>query len=158
MIDISPKKTYTWLTDNQKKFSTLLIMQEMQLKTTMRYHFIPGRMAIINKTVNNKVNLWLIHVDVRQKPTEYCKASQSFQFSHSVVSDSLRPHGLQHTRPPCPSPTPEVCSNSWNRVSDAIQPSHPLSSPSPPACNLSWHQGLFKWVSSSNQVANVLEF
>ena len=34
------------------------------------------------------------------------------QFSHSVVSDSLRPHGLQHTRPPCPSPTPRVCSNS----------------------------------------------
>ena len=34
------------------------------------------------------------------------------QFSHSVVSDSLRPHGLQHTRLPCPSPTPEACSNS----------------------------------------------
>ena len=36
----------------------------------------------------------------------------SVQFSCSVVSDSLRPHGLQHTRPPCPSPTPEVYSNS----------------------------------------------
>ena len=33
-------------------------------------------------------------------------------FSHSVVSDSLRPHGLQHTRPPCPSPTPGACSSS----------------------------------------------
>ena len=44
------------------------------------------------------------------------------------------------------------------RVSDAIQPSHPLSSPSPPALNLSQHQGLFKWVSSSHQVAKVLEF
>ena len=43
-------------------------------------------------------------------------------------------------------------------VSDAIQPSHPLSSPSPPALNLSWCQGLFKWVSSSHQVAKVLEF
>ena len=43
-------------------------------------------------------------------------------------------------------------------VCDAIQPSHPLSSPSPPAFNLSQHQGLFKWVSSSNQVAKVLEF
>ena len=41
-------------------------------------------------------------------------------------------------------------------VSDAIKPSHPLSSPSPPAFNLS--QGLFKWVSSSHQVAKVLEF
>ena len=37
----------------------------------------------------------------------------SVQFSHSVMSDSLRPHGLQHTRLPCPSPTPRACSNSW---------------------------------------------
>ena len=43
-------------------------------------------------------------------------------------------------------------------VSDAIQPSHPLSSPSSPAFNLSQHQGLFKWVSSLRQVAKVLEF
>ena len=41
----------------------------------------------------------------------------SVQFSRSVVSDTLRPHGLQHTRPPCPSPTPRVysdsCASSW---------------------------------------------
>ena len=43
-------------------------------------------------------------------------------------------------------------------VGDAIQPSHPPSSPSPPALNLSQHQGLFKWVSSSHQVARILEF
>ena len=43
-------------------------------------------------------------------------------------------------------------------VGDAIQPSHPLSSPSPPAFKLSQHQGLCKWVSSSHQVANLLEF
>ena len=36
----------------------------------------------------------------------------SVQFSHSVMSDSLQLHGLQHTRPPCPSPTPGVYSNS----------------------------------------------
>ena len=36
----------------------------------------------------------------------------SFQFCSSVVSDSWRPHGLQHARPPCPSPTPRVYSNS----------------------------------------------
>ena len=35
-----------------------------------------------------------------------------FRFSHSVVSDSLRPHGLEHARLPCPSPTPGACSNS----------------------------------------------
>ena len=43
-------------------------------------------------------------------------------------------------------------------VGDAIQPSHPLASPSPPALNLSQHQGIFKWVSSSHEVAKVLEF
>ena len=44
-----------------------------------------------------------------------------------------------------------------HRVNDAIQPPHPLLSPSP-AFNLSQHQGPFKWVSSSRQVAKVLEF
>ena len=39
--------------------------------------------------------------------------SSSVQFSCSVVSDSLRPHGMQHTRPPCPSPIPRVYSNSY---------------------------------------------
>ena len=43
-------------------------------------------------------------------------------------------------------------------VGDTIQPSHPLSSPSPPAFNLSQYQGLFQWVSSSHQVARVMEF
>ena len=45
-----------------------------------------------------------------------------------------------------------------HQVGDAIQPSHHLSSPSPPAFSHSQHQGLFKWVSSLNQVAKVLEF
>ena len=45
-----------------------------------------------------------------------------------------------------------------HQVSDAIQPSHPLSSPSPPALNPSQHQDLFQWISSLHQVAKVLEF
>ena len=87
-----------------------------------------------------------------------CDDLSSVQFSRSVVSDSLRPHELQHTRPPCPSPTPEFTQTHVHWVSDAIQPSHPLSSPSPPAFNLSQHQGLFKCVNSLHQVAKVLEF
>ena len=82
----------------------------------------------------------------------------SVQFSHSVVSDSLQPHEPQHTRPPCPSPTPELTQTHVHWVSDIIQPSHPQSSPSPPAFSLSQHQGLFQWVSSSHQGAKVLEF
>ena len=82
----------------------------------------------------------------------------SVQFSRSVVSNCLWPHASQHTRPPCPSLTPGVYSNSCPWVGDAIQQSHPLPSPSPPAPNLSQHHGLFQWVSSSHQVAKVWEF
>ena len=53
---------------------------------------------------------------------------------------------------------PEFTQTHVHWVGDSIQPSHPLSSPSPPALNLSQHWGLFKWVSSSLQVAKVLEF
>ena len=53
---------------------------------------------------------------------------------------------------------PEPTQTHVHRVNDAIQLSHPLLSPSPPALNLSQYQGLFKWVSSSHQVAKVLEF
>ena len=73
------------------------------------------------------------------------------------MSDSLRPHGLQHARLPCPSPTPGLYSNSCP-LSRWCHPSHPLSSPSLPVFSLSQHQGLFKWLSSSHQVAKVLAF
>ena len=53
---------------------------------------------------------------------------------------------------------PEFTQTHVHWVSDAIQPSHPLSSPSPPAPNPSQHQGLFQWVNSSHEVAKVLEF
>ena len=75
------------------------------------------------------------------------------QFSRSVMSDSLRPCGLQHTRPPCPSPTPEVYSKSCPLSWDAIQPPYLLSSSSTPVFNLSQHQSLFQWVGSLHQVA-----
>ena len=67
----------------------------------------------------------------------------SVQFSHSVMFDSLQPHGLKHTRLPCPSPTPRAYSNSC----PSSQWCHPAISssviPSLPAFNLSQHQGLF---------------
>ena len=54
----------------------------------------------------------------------------SVQFSHSVVSDSWRPHGLQHSGLPVPHQLLELAQTHVHQVSDAIQPSHPLSSPS----------------------------
>ena len=63
---------------------------------------------------------------------EMCLCLYSDQISRSVVSDSLRPDESQHTRPPCPSKLPEFTQTHVHQVSDAIQPSHPLSSPYPP--------------------------
>ena len=63
------------------------------------------------------------------KPRSSLKAAfwvHTVQFSHSVLSDSLRPHGLQHASLPCPSPTPELTQTHVHQVSDAVQPSHPL--------------------------------
>ena len=60
-----------------------------------------------------------------------------FLFSHSVVSDSLRAHGLQCARLPCPSLSPRVCSNSCLLRQWYHQSFHPLSPASPPALSLS---------------------
>ena len=89
------------------------------------------------------------------------------QFSHSVVSDSLRPHESQHARPPCPSPTPGVHSNS---CIDSVMPSshlilcHPLLllPPNPPSIRVFSNESTIrmKWpkywsfsfsISSSNE-------
>ena len=84
--------------------------------------------------------------------------SHNSQLSHSVMCDSLKPHGMQHDRLPCPSPTPGAYSNSCP-LSWWCHPTISISvNPSAPAFNLSQHQGLFKRVSSSYQVAKVLEF
>ena len=82
----------------------------------------------------------------------------SLLFSHSVVSNSLWPHGPHHTRLPILRHLSEFAQTHVHWVNDSIQLSHPLPSPSPPAFNLSQHQGLFQWVfSSSHQVAKILE-
>ena len=78
-------------------------------------------------------------------------AISSVQFSLSAVFDSLWPHGLQHARLPCLSPTPRACSDSCSSSPWC----HPTISSS--AFNLCQCQGLFQWVSSSHQVAKVLE-
>ena len=70
----------------------------------------------------------LFHYGLSQD-TEYsslCYTISSVQFSRSVVSDSLRPHELQHARPPCPSPTPRVYPNPW----PSSQWCHPATSSS----------------------------
>ena len=87
------------------------------------------------------------------------KTLSSVQFSSVTQScPTLRPHESQHTRPPCPSPTPAAYSNSC----PLSQWCHPAISssvvPSPAIPNPSQHHSLFQWVNSSHKVAKVLEF
>ena len=78
-------------------------------------------------------------------------------FSHQSCPTLCNPMDCSTPRFPVFHHLPEFAQIHVYSVSDAIQPSHPLSSPSPPAFNLSQHQGLFQWVGSSHQVAKVLE-
>ena len=82
----------------------------------------------------------------------------SVQFSHSVVSTLFDPMDCSTPGFPVHHQFPEFTQTHVHWVGDAIQPSHPLSSPCPPTFNLFQHQGLFQCVSSSNQVAKILEF
>ena len=83
----------------------------------------------------------------------------SVQFRCSVISDSLS-DPVDRSTPGLPvhHQLPKLAQTHIHWVGDAIQPSHPLLLPSPPTFNLSQHQDLSKWVSSSHQVAKVLEF
>ena len=90
--------------------------------------------------------------------------SNSVQFSHSVVSDSLRPHESQHTRPPCPSPTPGVHSDSrpssqWCHPAISSSVVHFSSCPqSLPASESFPMCQLFTWGSQSTGVSALTSF
>ena len=103
--------------------------------------------------------LWAgtISVHIVIPPLHFLQMVCSLLFSSSVMSDSLRPHGLQHARLLCPSLSLRVCTNSCWLSGWCIQPSRPLLYPCPPAFNFSQHQCLFQRFSSSHQVAKVLE-
>ena len=81
------------------------------------------------------------------------------QFSSVTQSCPTLCNPMNHSTPGLPvhHQLLEFTQNHVHRVSDDIQPPHPLSSPSPPAHNPSKHQGLFQWVSPSHEVAKVLE-
>jgi len=84
----------------------------------------------------------------------------SVQFSSVAQSCLTLCDPMNHSMPGLPvhHQLPEFTETHVHRVSDAIQPSHPLSSSSPLAPNPSQHQSLFQWVNSSHEVAKVLEF
>ena len=109
-----------------------------------------GLARVFSNTTLQKHQFFGAAFFIVQHSHPYMTTGKTFSSAHSVVSDSLWPHGLQHSRFPSPSPTPEACSNSRPSSRWCIQPSHPLSSPSP-AFNL------FQQISSLHQVAKVLD-
>jgi len=105
----------------------------------------------------------IIQIEVSQKAKHWYSIS-SVQFSHLVVSDSLQPHGLQHARPSCPSPSPGVHSNSrpssqWCHpaISSSVVPfsSCPQSLPASDTFPMSQ---LFTWGGQSTGVSALASF
>jgi len=120
------------------------------------------REATLQLTLASVLSAWQYFLNLEWfSGSFYLRASFSMLllllFSCSVMSTSLRPHGWQHSRLPCPSLSPRVCSNSC----PLSQWCHPTISssviPFPFALSLSQHQGFFQRVGSSNQVAKVSE-
>ena len=132
------------------------------------------KVPVISKTTRNqRLKIWQ-----RYRTTEallYCRwkctmknyffmwvwyICVAFQFSSVAQSCSNHCDPMNRSTPGLPvhHQLLESTQIHVHRVSDAIQPSHPLSSPSPPAPNPSQHQSLFQWVNSSHEVAKLLEF
>ena len=126
-------------------------------------------LAIVNNvsvnTIYFNIHTYLLQIKVfivsRYIPRSgIARSYSSLQFSSVAQLCPTLCHPMNRSTPGLPvhHQLLESTQTHVHRVDDAIQPSHPLLSPSSPALNLSQHQGLFQWVSSSHQVAKVLEF
>ena len=102
----------------------------------------------------------MTHGHLIQGDTTGKRDFSSVQFSSVAQSCPTLCDPMNRSTPGLPvhHQLPEFTQTLVHWISDAIQPSHPLSSPSPPAPNPSQHQSLFQWVNSSHEVAKVLNF
>ena len=111
-------------------------------------------MVLIFEACLHLINIWFrVTISQRKVFLSSNQFSSVQLLSSAWLCDLMSTSGL-----PVQCQLPESTQTHVHWVGDAIQSSHPLSSPSLPALNPSQHQGLFKWVSSSQQVAKVLKF
>ena len=123
--------------------------------------FVTKNVAVFSKLMFNFIEkkIYQICCNFLGRQIPFCTIV-SVQSSSVTQSCPTLCDPVNHSTPGLPvnHQLPEFTQTHVHRVSDAIQPSHPLSSPSPPAPNPSQHQSLFQWVNSSHEVARVLEF
>ena len=137
-----------WTGAAQKMFRALKLFCMIITMDTCHCAFIEN-CTLCNSKSELQCKLWTL-----------VNTGSSVQFS-SVAQSCLTLHDPMNCsmpRLPVHHQLPEFTQTHVHRVSDATQPSHPLSSPSPPAPNPSQHQSLFQWVNSLHEVAKVLEF
>jgi len=138
------------------------------LRPTLRHHYLPCFTQYNELSESRTVLLSAFSpvpstqqaFSVAEWMHEQMNEQLSVQFSSVAQSCPTLCDPINHSTPGLPvhHQLPEFTQTHVHWVSDAIQPSHPLSSPSPPAPNLSQHQSLYQWVNSSHEVAKVLEF
>ena len=137
-----PYATSSYIPPNHPLYPSKILTKKIQVQihTNTHTHNLPG-------------NFWSSLLKVTTE-----KSSSSVQFSHSVMLTFCDSMDWSIPDLPIHHQLLKLTQIQVHWVSDAILPSHPLLNPSPPTYNRSQHLGLFKWVSSSHQVAKVLEF
>ena len=136
----------------KKMGPSALLKAQIHLRTNL-----PGNwLSDIHSLINSSVSL-LMFVYTSIHLFKYSVSTCQFSSVAQSCPTLCNPMDCSMPGFPAHHQFPELTQTHVHRASDAIQPSHPLSSPSLPAFSLTQHQGLFQWVSSSHQVARVLE-
>ena len=128
-----------WLETPQKVF--LLLFSVLKYKALLQLMMLPGSQWTTD----------FISTSPERLDDQFSSVAQSCPTLRDPMNRSTPGLPVHHQ-------LPEFIQTHVHRVSDAIQPPHPMSSPSPSAPNPSQHQSLFQWINSSHEVAKVLEF